>query len=538
MDKKTLFEILKQNGVKFNTAILDEEVDGYASDENEAYSQTLYDDLFLLAQYGMQNGFKSVSKKILQLTDYIAKLLNGTKYKSVNLAKMETERSKLMGSPAKVKEGINMDMKDVVLQNLNDCIKVTESILSFRSDNQTLCGRLNESKEILLQIRAELENVSDVMSKQAGEYQVDVFNILLDWRADVGLYQCFTENVESLRGALAKVKEWSKLTKAVSFWNKAKAGEDFYDTYNPQVDDIYGIIKGSSYAERTDALRTSVAEYREHTRKLNDVEGMRADLAALKNEHAAETDRINASITAINNEMKEVIVAGMNGELDQATVDRRCTAYEDQIADYQSELAEVNEDFNSRIIELNEEIQFAGSDTRIRDDLAREFDKVIKRLENYRTTDPAKFTLFCSRIDFTTMLKMLSGRASQESVSELYTSIQAITSVVEEEIRVHRMNAAQLTYIRRDARRVAQEQLIADKEDEALNNPNVHTTRTRNTAAVNTNQAADDEARRRNAERAARLGLNVSPAPQENQQQQTEQRSAIDDIIPIGNDDL
>lgn len=466
MNKQKLIKVLQDNNVPFNSQLLNESVVGYANDENAVYAKRLYADLYLMAQYGVQNGFGKVSGAIKKISDFIAQLLNGTKYEIVNLTKMEAQRQKIISGLGDLNGGINMNMKDELLKNLEDCIAVSDAIVSFRGDNANLCGRISESKTILEQLRTELDNVVDVTSKEAANFQAAIFDILMDWRMDVSKYNCYSDNVQKLRQAITQAKEWGKLTASVSRFNKAKENTDYY-VYKSGYDDVCGIIKAAPYAERTEGLRTAVTMYREGTAYLCDVERLKAEKVELEEKLKSEEERIQGILNDLSNEYDQTMVAYQNGALDVTTADRRCADCEEEYARYEDELKEIKADYSERISELYAEIHEAGIDSRIREQLAGEFEKVINMLERYRNTDPAKFVLLCSRIDFNIMHDTLTGRASDNSRNELFTNIQAITKVVEEEVNEQRRVAAELSGIRKQAKQESHEQLILDKEKEA-----------------------------------------------------------------------
>ncbi|MGN0812141.1 MAG: hypothetical protein ACI4MQ_01340 [Candidatus Coproplasma sp.] len=530
MKKENLIKILKDNGVPFNSALSDEAVLGYANDENAVYAQRLYADLYLMAQYGVQNGFGKVRDEIKKISDFIAKLLNGTKYKIVNLTKMEAQRQKIMSGLGDLNGGMNMDMKNQLIKNLDDCIAVSDAIVSFRGDNEGLCSRIAESKKILLQIKGELENVVDVLSKQAANYQVTVFDILMDWRKDVSQYNCFSDNIQRLQTALSQVKEWSKLTSPVGRLGKAKAEKDYY-VYSPKYDDVCGIIKAAPFAERTEGLRTAVTEYRESTAYLYNAERMKSELEGLESTLNSERDRLKARLTELSNEYEAIKVEYQNGDLDATTADRRCTACEDEYARYEDELKEIELDYTDRIADLRSEIHDADTNARIREDLAREYERIINMLEGYRNTDPAKFVLLCSHIDFGAMHDTLSGRATATSRNELFTNIQAIISVVEQEITDQRRVASELSEIRKQAKQERQEQVIMDREREIRRKSQQNTT-VSHVGRINSAQA-NEETSVKNMDarmKSGKLG-GIKPPAGQNTNVNT------DGTIPVDNDD-
>ncbi|MGN1103998.1 MAG: hypothetical protein ACI4QI_03900 [Candidatus Coproplasma sp.] len=529
MKKENLIKILQDNEVQFDSALLNEAVAGYANDENAVYAQRLYSDLFLMAQYGLQNGFGKVEPAIKKISSFIAKLLNGTKYKIVNLTDMEAKRQKILSGLGNLNGGINMDMKNQLMKNLEDCIAVSDAIVSFRGDNESLCNAIAESKKILLEIRDELGNVADVLSKQAANYQAEVFDILMDWRRDVSRYNCYTDNIQSLREALSKVKEWGKLTAAVGRFGRAKEKTDYY-VYNPKYDDICGIIKAAPYAERTRGLRTAIATYRESTAYLCDVGRMSEELKTLEQNLASEKQRIQTRLAELSAEYDKATTDYQNGVIDATTADRKCSACEDEYASYEDELKELEDDYTERIAELRTDIHDAESDSRIRAKLADEYEKTINMIERYRNADPAKFVLLCSHINFNVMHDTLTGRATADSKNELFTNIQAITDVVEQEITEQRRVAAELEGIRKQAKQKSHEQLIIDKEREARHKDGQKITS--NVGRIST--ARDSEAASaKNMEtrlKSGGLGKIKPPAGQNT-------NVNADGTIPVGNDD-
>lgn len=528
MNKQKLIKVLQDNNVSFNSQLLNESVVGYANDENAVYAKRLYADLYLMAQYGIQNGFGKVSGAIKKISDFIAQLLNGTKYEIVNLTKMETQRQKILSGLGDLNGGINMNMKEELLKNLEDCIAVSDAIVSFRGDNAKLCEKLTESKAILEQLRTELDNVVDVLSVDAGNFQAAIFDILMDWRKAVSNYNCYSDNVQSLRQAISIAKDWGKLTQTVSRFNRAKEERDYY-LYSPDYDDICGIIKAAPFAERTEGLRTAVTAYRENTAYLCDVESLKAKKQDLEDKLKSEEERIQRILQDLSNEYDQTVVAFQNGALDATTADRRCSDCEEEYARYEEELKDIKQDYSERISEIHDEIYQAGVDSRVREQLAGEFERVINMLERYRNTDPAKFVLLCSRVDFETMHDTLTGRASDNSRNELFTNIQAITNVVDQEVNEQRKVAAELTDIRKKAKQESHAQLTLQKEKEAKRKAEQAVS---HVGRIGTAQS-NEEASVKNMEARLKAGKLGGIKPPVGQNTNTNP----DGTIPVGNDD-
>lgn len=475
MNKEQLIKILKDNEVYFNEALLNESIAGYSNDENAVYAKRLYNDLYLMATYGVQNGFKKVDDAIEKTSDLIAQLLNGSSYVMVNLSKMETQRQKILKSVGDLNGGINMDMKDELLKNLDDCIKVTDAIVSFRSDNENLCKRLTESKNLLLQIRAELDNVVDAQSKEAADYQSAIFDILMDWRSAVSGYNCYSDHVDQLKEAVEKAKEWGKLSASVKRFNRAQEKKHYY-VYNPDYDDVSRIIKAAPYAERIDGLKESLADYRKGTTTIFNVERKKAQLQELEETLKSEKERLNGRLKELSDLFNAVKKQYQNGEINATSANQMCSAYNEEFTSCRDDLNRIEADYTMQITDLRKEIFDAGSDKRIRENVVREYETFLGKIENYRTTDPAMFVILCGRIDFKVLRDMLTGRASMQSREEMFTKIESITSVVENEINAQRKLGEELESIRKEQREERRVQEILDakkREKNKVNSPNV-----------------------------------------------------------------
>ncbi|MDE7086709.1 MAG: hypothetical protein K2O67_00785, partial [Clostridia bacterium] len=227
MTKEQLFKILDDNGVKYDKKVDKQKTEGFVSDKCAEYAETLYADLFKLAKFGVAYGFSKCDDDIKELVKLVTLLISGISRKEVNLSKIETKRQQIMKGATYLRREVNMDMVNQLLSNVNACISAAESIQTIRNDNETLCGKLGESKTVLEQIKAALSHVADGSSRNAAEYQVKIFEALMDWREAVSRYNCYSDTVDKLKEALKWAEDWQKLTATVR--KNAKAGEDYYE---------------------------------------------------------------------------------------------------------------------------------------------------------------------------------------------------------------------------------------------------------------------------------------------------------------------
>lgn len=530
MQKEQLIEILKQNGVKFNKALLSESVAGYTSDENAEYALVLYEDLFRLAEYGVQFGFGKVKGKIKEISDLIAPLISGTSYVFVSLKDTETKRLKILKGVEELNRSINMDMKDQLMKNLDDCIAVADAITSFRGDDKELCENLAKSKAVLLSIKSELENVADVSSREAAECQARAFEILMDWRKAVSRYQCYSDSVKGLDAALEKVKEWRSRTSVGR--GRAKADEDYY-TYDPKYDDVSGIVSAAHFAERTKGLKNMLVNYRNSTALLYNVAQKKAMIQEAESGYFAERDRLNARIKELSDESDRVLTMYQNGEMDAVVADAKCSDYEAEIARCEDSLQAETEDYEYRISGLRQDLADAEEATRIRNRLAQSFEDFVQTLDTFRITDPAKFVLFCSRLNFEDVYDAFSGRLSAERTSELFTTIQAITTVVENEIITQRRTAREFVAIRDRSRAAQREKLLEEQEREKRARERNQPVREVGTDRLNRVKSTEEASKKSMEERLRARNL-AAGKPTEGDKNPQE---SADGTIHVGNDE-
>ncbi len=91
-----------------------------------------------------------------------------------------------------------MDILNQLTGNLSDCITAADAIIIIRKENEPLCGKLTESKAVLEEIKETLSHVADAQSKNAAEYQVKIFEALMDWREAVSRYNCYSVSKKRL----------------------------------------------------------------------------------------------------------------------------------------------------------------------------------------------------------------------------------------------------------------------------------------------------------------------------------------------------
>lgn len=465
MTKEQLFKILDDNQIKYDSKISKVKTEGFVNDECAAYAETLYEDLYKLATFGVANGFSKCDDDIKEIVKLAVSLISGISRKEVNLVKTETKRQQIMKGATYLRREINMDMVTQLLNNVNACISAAESIQTIRQDSEALQGKLSESKSVLEEIKAALENVVDGSSKVAAEYQVKIFEALMDWREAVSRYNCYSDTVDKLKEALKWAQEWQKITSPVR--KNAKAGVDYYE-YKDDYDDISYIISAAKYAERTDGMREHLNDFRNHTQTFYGVEALQEEYAKMQQDFFAERDRLNARIEEIKKETDEVLSAYQNGEIDAVIADTKVASLDDEVADLQEQLANAQEDFTYDSQDLKLQIRDAQDGSRIRDKIAKNFENFVKRIEAYRNTDPAMFVMLCSRIDFNGVYDTLTGRLSDKDIDEVYVSVETVIRETEEDIKRQRKNLTGFNGINDKVRerRRQEEKLLREQEEE------------------------------------------------------------------------
>ena len=468
MTKKQLLKILYDNDVRYDDEIQNEAIEGFVNDECAEYSEKLYGDLYEIAFYGVQNGFSKCGNDIYELTKLIASLISGTSRKTPNLAKIEEKRQQILKKANYLRKEIDMDMLNQLNGNLNACITAADSIISIRPDNQTLCDKLTESKKVLEEIKETLSHAADVTSKNAAENQVKIFEALMDWRDAVSRYNCYTDTVDGLRRALDAAREWQKLTATVR--HNAKRNVDYYE-YSENCDDISFIISAAKYAERTDGMRDHLNDFRNQTTKLYSAEALQGELDKMQKEYLAQRDSANARLAEIKEQTDSVLFAYQNGELDAVEADMKVADLDDEAADIEEQLKTAQEDFSYETQDLKSQIRDAQDGSRVRDKIAKNFEDFVKRIEAYRSTDPAMFVMLCERIDFNGVYDTLTGRLTDTQIDEVYITVETVIREAEEDIRRQRRNLTGFNTIndrmrekRRQEERILREQEAARRQ--------------------------------------------------------------------------
>lgn len=503
MTREQLLSIFKENDVKYDTGIEKQDTEGFVNDECEKYAQTLYGDLYKIAAYGMQSGFsKAAEDDIKELTKLISSLIAGTSRKAVNLAQTEDRRQQILKKANYLRKEINMEMIEQLTANLNACVNAADSIMIIRKDNESLCAKLNESKEVLQEIKKTLSDVADATSKNAAEYQVAIFEALMDWRDAVSRYQCYTDTVDGLRGALDKAREWQKLTQSAR--HAAKMNVDFYE-YHDDCDDISFIISAAKYAERTEGMRDHLNSFRTQTKQLYSVETLQTELTAVQEKFFAQRDQINNRLAEIKEETDKVLAAYQNGEMDAVAADVKVSDLDGEAADLQDELADAQEDFGYETDDLKAQIRDAQSGSKVRDKIAKNFEDFVKKIEAYRDTDPAMFVMLCSRIDFNGVYDTLSGRLTDKQIEEVYTAVETVIRETEEDVKRQRRNLTGFNAINDKARERRRQEERVLREQEAARRARLQERRA--SAAVTNGRAtvsnSEEEAKKRLQERLA-----------------------------------
>ncbi len=497
MTKEQLYKILKDNGVKYDKDVEKESTEGFVNDDCAKCAEELYETLFRLTAFGMQEGFSKCEDEIKDLTKLIASMITGTSRKTVNLAKTREKHQQIIKDATYLRREINMSMIDEVMKNLNACIAAADAIAEIRKDNVSLCNNLAKSKDILTQLKEKLSNVADVSSTAAADLQAEIFNGLLDWREQVSHCHCYSDTVENLGKTLDTADKWLKLTKAVSRFSKAKAGSDYYvyDQGEKKWDDIEQIVAASRFAERTEGLRSDLASYRNQTKNQYDVDALRAELTRLQSEFFAHRDTINARLSEIQQESDSILISYQNGEIDAVTSVSSMKILNGEKADLEDELAEIQQYYNDDSRELNNKISFANGDKRVRNRLADRFENFIKQVEGYRESDPALFVLLCEQLDFNDMYDTLSGKLSESEATDVYTKMEVVIEQIGNELQKQRKNLRVLNRINARQHQKNEERVLQDREEEAKIRSS-QTLGTRERRSTGNNASAEDEAKR------------------------------------------
>lgn len=507
MTREQLLGILNANGVRYDRDIEKAETEGYVSDECAAFAEKLYGDMYTLAAYGVNYGFGKCDEDIKDLSKLIASLVAGTSRKTVNLVKTEAKRQQILKGANYLKKEIDMDIVNQLNGNLNACIDAADAIATIRRDNASLCAKLEESKSVLEEIKETLSHVADASSKTAAEYQVKIFEALMDWREAVSRYNCYSDTVDGLKGALEEAKEWQKLTSTVR--HKAKRGVDYYE-YRDDMDDVGLIIRAAKFAERTDGMRDHLNDFRNQTALLYSAEALQGELEKAQKEYLDERNSINARLGEIKEETDSLLISYQNGEIDAVTADMKVGDLDDEAADLQERLANIQEDFEYESKDLKVQIRDAQDGSRVRDKIAKNFEDFVKKIEAYRNTDPAMFVILCERVDFNGVYDTLTGRLADKDIDEVYITVETVIRETEEDIRRQRKNLTGFNKIndkmrekRRQEERILREQEQARRERQQSRVP-----LSGRAAAAN----SEEEAKKRLEGRLARRAAGTAPA--------------------------
>ena len=464
MTKEQLFKILDDNGIRYDKTVERESTEGYVNDGCAALAETIYGDLYKMATYGVNYGFSKCEDDIKELIKLIVSMITGTSRKEVNLAKTDKKRVQIVNDAKYLRKEIDMDILNQLTGNLNDCITAADAIMTIRKDNETLCGKLADSKAVLEEMKEVLSHVADAQSKNAAECQVKIFEALMDWREAVSRYNCYSDTVDGLKRALEVAKEWQKLSATVR--KNAKRGVDYYE-YKDDCDDVGFIIHAAKFAERTDGMREHLNDFRNQTALLYSVEALQGELNRMQTEYLAERDKTNARLAEIKEETDKVLFAYQNGEIDAVEADMKVGDLDDEAADLEEQLKNLQEDYNYESQDIKLQLRDAQGGSRVRDKIAKNFEDFVKKIEAYRNTDPAMFVILCERIDFNGVYDTLTGRLSDSAIEEVYISVETVIREAEEDIRRQRKNLSGFNKINdrmRENRRV-EERILREQEE-------------------------------------------------------------------------
>ncbi|MDE6293571.1 MAG: hypothetical protein K2L88_02980, partial [Clostridiales bacterium] len=260
-------------------------------------------------------------------------------------------------------------------------------------------------------------SVSDTSSVEAQGLADAAIEAIGRWRVSCSKNMLTSRDVTSLKTALDKVKEWSKLVVVVGKKNRAKVEHKFVDD-----DDLTSIV------ESKDALEIIDTFLRRMDSEKQQIDCTRKEINAYREERRKQIDECVAELDALEAEKKAVLIQFQNGEIDQNTANRKIKEVKARMDDplYRKGVLEEQSEEESPYYDMEVELE-------VRESIYNELLAITTKLERYKS-DLVFLVDAVYGVDFYALVDMLEGAMTNNSDDAL-KSIHRITMAFEERIK-------------------------------------------------------------------------------------------------------
>ncbi len=291
---------------------------------------------------------------------------------------------------------------------------------------------------------------------------------------------------------------------------KAKAGEDYYE-YNGEYDDIELILGAARFAERTDGLRGHLSAFKKQTDLMYSVSALEDKKKQLTDKLNGQKEDLEKRLAVNKGEYDSLMYQYQNGTIDSVEADKKMSRLEDE-QDYISEqLQNLQEDYDFEVEGIDLDLQDARSASGVRDKIADNFEKVISKIEAYKSMDPAMFVMLAERIDFNGIYDTLTGRLDDNETAAVYGKVETVIRETEEDLARQRKSSKRFDRINQKTRDRRREEERVLREQEEERRARMRSGRT-SLSEGGKAQSSEEEAKERMARRMARrAGTNVNP---------------------------
>lgn len=483
---------LRANGVPFDEAFAELDARGYASDACQALSERIVEDIEQLVIRAVNTGFGAKENGAVgELIRLALKL--GERKAAQKLVKYTEQRERILaGVPQEEKKEEKMDIREETRKFIDVTRKGTKAVMRLNIGDR-LAELFGESCELLDKIEQAVNAAWDDSTKNAADLAGQVTDGIVAYQKKLAYYTCDEDAVESLRQALARAEEWSRLNEAPQ--RKKDIADEKYIDAKVGFTDPYGIgtiHEGLKYVDKIQIFRDTLRRFEEDTEKLCGTKQLEKERAKLR-----------ARQEQIDGELNELVVKYANGEMSAEESDEQSVDLEEERADLDAELSD-----------LRGEIEDRNSLRRLREKSSKEFGRLSNKILAYEN-DPAMLSMLAENIDFAELCGALLGRMSSAEMKGVVNNILSVFDMV----KVH----GGFTKEVRDAWRGIREELHMEREEQR---------KQRESRIPEQRKEGNSEAERRMQERLARLQKAQGAA-----QEREEEQRARQTVIPLSDGD-
>ncbi|MCH5155891.1 MAG: hypothetical protein J1F69_04720 [Clostridiales bacterium] len=418
---KSIQDAARKNGVSLNKKFTDTYLTSHSMfDGPRELADRIVNGMWDMCVHGINNGFDGTVKSALGgLADIVVSLTELGNEQIGKLSKYSVKADGLLQKELQARKEI-INVTEPLRECVTSCIEAADTMSDLRKNGQGLLNvnqkqfeLLEQSRNILNDILAAMDNIGDTSSRAAQSKADEAVASIKAWREDCSRNNLQSGSISKLTAALDTVKAWTELNVGVTKKDRVKEQHTFKDN-----DSLSAVVEGKASLEMLDTFLARMA-----TEKA-DIASIRSQIDERDKTRQAKIDECEKGLDDIKRQKAEIVASFQNGELDLATADRKIKGLkpkEDDLLYTVSTLREQNgPDYLKASLEQREAIY-------------NELESVISVLSQFKN-DLVLLADIVYDVDFNVLIDMLGGRLSESNQSVAIESIHSIIAGIHDSI--------------------------------------------------------------------------------------------------------